>query len=156
SIDGEEAAVTISRRMAAVPMALRQVEQTLREAAAHGHIAARHQMEAVAEQCDIWVDPAGDDFWPGLAQRVVTANGLTGGRADDLGRHAEAARDATVAFARFLRGDMAPIAPENQAFGREKYALASRAFLGATIDLDETYAWAFGELHRIEEEMRAV
>jgi uncharacterized protein (DUF885 family) len=38
--------------------------------------------------------------------------------------------------------------------GRERYARASRYFLGATVDLDETYAWGFEELARLESEMR--
>ena len=35
-------------------------------------------------------------------------------------------------------------------------AWRSRYFLGATVDLDETYAWGFAELARIEADMRAV
>ena len=39
------------------------------------------------------------------------------------------------------------------AVGRELYALHSRAFLGSTVDLDETYAWGQDELARITAEM---
>src|SRR5690606_278960 len=37
--------------------------------------------------------------------------------------------------------------------GIERYALHSREFLGATIDLEETYAWGQEELARIVAEM---
>ena len=113
-------------------------------------------MQAVAQQCDTWVAPDGDDFWPGLARRVTIGSGLPQSLIDDIERGAAAARQATADFARFLRDEMAPIATDKQAVGRERYALASRYFLGAAIDLDEAYAWGFEELHRVEEEMRAV
>ena len=46
----------------------------------------------------------------------------------------------TATLAEFLRDELAPQAPEEDAVGRERYALWSRYFLGATVDLDETYA----------------
>jgi uncharacterized protein (DUF885 family) len=113
-------------------------------------------MLEVAKQCDIWVAADGDDFWPGLAQRVVAGGDLPASLQEDLERGAAAARDATVEFARFLREELAPLGRPAQAVGRERYALGSRYFLGATIDLAETYAWGWSELARIEAEMRSV
>ena len=72
---GEEAARNIAARLAAVPNALTQTKRTLLEAAEHGHVSARHQMLEVAKQCDIWIDPDGDDFWPGLTRRVIAEGG---------------------------------------------------------------------------------
>jgi uncharacterized protein (DUF885 family) len=146
----EQDAAHIAARLAAVPTALAQSKTTLLEAAAHGHVAARHQFLEVAKQCDTWVDPDGDNFWPGLVNRI-SAPGALGA---DLTRAADAARLATVDYADFLRNEMAPLGREKQAVGRERYALASRYFLGAAVDLDETYAWGFAELARIEGEMR--
>ena len=40
--------------------------------------------------------------------------------------------------------------------GRERYALFARAFNGIDLDLDETYAWGWEELYRIEDAMRRV
>src|SRR3712207_7970635 len=48
-------------------------------------------------------------------------------------------------FADFLEAELAPRAPERDAVGREHYALTSRDFLGAAIDLDETYEWGVEE-----------
>jgi uncharacterized protein (DUF885 family) len=156
SVEGEEAASAIAARMAGVPAALAQAQRTLRESAAHGHLSSRHQMLAVAQQCDTWVAADGDDFWPGLAGRVAAATALPDTLVDDLERGAAVARQATADFARFIRDEMAAIAPERQAVGREKYQLASRYFLGATVDLDETYAWGLAELERIQEQMGVV
>jgi uncharacterized protein (DUF885 family) len=155
-LEGEQNAANIAARMQAVPTALTQLRQTLAEAADHGHIAARRQLLEVAHHCDAWADPAADDFWPGLAQRTVAAGPLPDSLADDLERAAAAARSATVEFGAFLRDELAPRGRENEAFGRELYALCSNYFLGATVDLEETYAWGLAELARIDQEMRTV
>ena len=150
--EGEEAAANIAARMALIPNAVEQYKRTVLKAASEGHISARQQILEVAKQCDIWTDPQGDDFYHGLARRVG-ADGALGAR---LAEAAEGATAATASFGEFLRTELAPKGREKQAAGRERYALASQYFLGAVVDLDETYAWGFEELHRLETEMRAV
>jgi uncharacterized protein (DUF885 family) len=55
-----------------------------------------------------------------------------------------------------LEDELLPQAPVEDAVGRERYALESRRFLGATVDLEETYAWGVAELDRIIAEQEAV
>ncbi|MPZ28074.1 MAG: DUF885 family protein [Micromonosporaceae bacterium] len=153
---GEEAAGQIAARMEAVPEALRQYRTTLLAEAARGHVSARHQLLEVAKQCDIWTDPGADDFWPGLAARTAAAGPLPATLVARLTAGAAGAREATVEFGRFLREELAPRGREKQAVGRERYQLASRYFLGATIDQEEAYHWGFAELHRLEREMRTL
>jgi uncharacterized protein (DUF885 family) len=150
--DGEEAVANIATRLNGVPAAVEEYQTTLLAAADAGHVSARQQILEAAKQFDTWIDPAGDDFYVGLARRLSAEGPLRA----DLDRGASAATAATASFAQFLREQLAPRGRENQAAGRERYGLASRYFLGATIDLDETYAWGFEELHRLETEMRAV
>ncbi|HEY2950555.1 MAG TPA: DUF885 domain-containing protein [Micromonosporaceae bacterium] len=150
--EGEQAVSNVAARLNQIPRALEQYRGTLLAAADAGHASPRHQMIEVAKQCDTWTDPHGDDFFHGLA-RGLSADGSL--RAD-LDRGAAAATEATAEFGRFLREELAPHGREKQAAGRERYALASQYFLGAKIDLDETYAWGFDELARLEGEMRAV
>jgi uncharacterized protein (DUF885 family) len=119
-------------------------------------VSAQHQIAEVAKQCDIWTDPAGDDFYPALARRVAEAGELPEALRAELDRTATAAGAATTDFARFLRDELYPLGRANQAAGRERYELASQYFLGARVDLDETYAWGFQELARLEGEMRRV
>ena len=152
---GEEAEAALTARLAAVPTALSQLRHTLLEAAEHGHVTSRRQIIEVAKQVAIWIDPEGDDVWPGLARRAREA-GASASVADALDRDAIAARDATADFGRFLTSELLPLGREREPAGRERYQLASRYFLGATIDLDETYIWGFDELARIEAEMRTV
>jgi len=155
-LEGEEAAGNIAARLAAIPAALKQYRATLLGAADAGHVGARYQMLEVAKQCDIWVDPDGDNFYPGLIERAEAAGDLPASLKAQLARGAEVARAATAEFAGFLRDELAPRGAEKQAVGRERYALASQFFLGAKVDLDETYAWGFEELARLESEMRRV
>jgi uncharacterized protein (DUF885 family) len=159
-LGGEEATRNIAKRLQAVPTALAQARTTVLEAAAHGHVSSQRQILEVAKQCDIWVDPTKDDFWPKFAQRVLgeagDADSVPDSLRDDVERGAAAARDATVAYARFLREELAPLGRDKDAVGREHYALASRYFLGASVDLEETYAWGLAELARVEADMRSV
>jgi uncharacterized protein (DUF885 family) len=150
--DGAEAVGNIASRLNAFPRAVEQLQVTLREAAAQGHASSRHQMIEVAKQCDIWTDPARDNFFHALAGRLDADGALRA----KLEQGAAASTAATQAFGLFLRDELAPFGRDKQAAGRERYQLASQYFLGAKVDLDETYAWGFEELARLESEMRTV
>ncbi|MEV6636887.1 DUF885 domain-containing protein [Actinoplanes sp. NPDC051470] len=149
---GEEAAANISARLAAFPRAVQEYQRTLTEAAEAGQVSARAQLLAAADLCEAWADPERDDFFRGLARRV----GASGTLGAEIDRGATAATASVAGFAEFLRAEMAPRGRDKEAAGPERYALASQYFLGAKIDLAETYAWGFDELHRLETEMRAV
>ncbi|MDY7084750.1 MAG: DUF885 domain-containing protein [Actinomycetota bacterium] len=148
---GEEAVANIAARLNDLPRALDQYRRTLLEEADAGRVSARAQMLAVAEQCDAWTDPDRDDFYRGLAAGLEADGAL----AAELTRGADAATAATADFAEFLRRDLAPRGRDKEAAGPERYELASQYFLGAKVDLQETYEWGFAELFRLEEEMRA-
>jgi uncharacterized protein (DUF885 family) len=150
--EGEEAVADIAARLNDVPRALEQYKTTLRVEAEAGRVSPRAQMLAVAEQCDAWTDPARDDFYRGLASRLAAGGAL----ASELTRGADAATAATADFAEFLRHELAPLGREKEAAGLDRYELASQYFLGAKVDLQETYLWGFAELHRLEREMDAV
>jgi uncharacterized protein (DUF885 family) len=150
--EGEEAVANIAARLTDLPRALEQYKTTLRTEADAGRVSARAQMLAVAEQCDAWTDPDRDDFYRGLAARLTASGAL----AAELTRGAEAATAATADFAEFLRGELAPRGRDKEAAGLERYELASQYFLGAKVDLRETYLWGFAELHRLEREMAVV
>ncbi len=137
----------IGRRLRAVPTAIDGYTASLRQAAARGDVAARRQVAAVAEQCAGHAAP--DGFW------ATFASGAPDALRDDV---VDAARDAAEAYdrlARTLREELLPAAPEEDAVGRDRYRLHSRTFLGAVIDLEETYAWGQEELARITADMAA-
>ncbi|MFI7081925.1 DUF885 domain-containing protein [Micromonospora sp. NPDC049903] len=150
--EGEQAQADIAARLNLFAGALESYKTTLREAAAAGHVSSRVQLLEVAKQCDTWVDPDGDNVFHGLVERL----GADGALDAELRRGAAAATAATAEFGHFLRAELAPHGREKQAAGRDRYELASQYFLGARVDLDETYAWGFAELARLEAEMRTV
>lgn len=137
----------ITRRMERMPHSLRTWSESLHEAAAAGTVAPRRQLLLGAEQARGYAH----DFFPAFVR------GARGSRAQ---------QDAAVAAAGTIgRGyekiaevltDLADRAPEADAVGREAYQLDSRTFLGAEIDLDETYAWGVEELRRIVAEQKRV
>jgi uncharacterized protein (DUF885 family) len=150
-VDGEDAQRDLAMRMAAVPAAYAGLRRTYAAAAAQGRVAARRQIEACAKQCSSWLS-AGGGFYAGLVERTQA----TGTLRAQLDKAAQAASAATAELGSFLLTDLLPLAPERDAVGRERYALASRSFLGAAIDLDEAYAWGWAEVRRLETEMARV
>ncbi len=81
---------------------------------------------------------------------------MAGTLRDSLEASARSASAAYSDFASFLERDLLPRGRERDGVGRERYEPQSRAFLGATVDLDETYAWGWEELKRIEDDMDRV
>jgi uncharacterized protein (DUF885 family) len=67
----------------------------------------------------------------------------------------EAAATAYRRIAEDFAAHLLDRAPKDDAAGRERYSLASRQFLGTTIDLEEVYAWGQEELARITADMEA-
>ena len=145
----------LARRLAKVPTALDQWVESLKSAAGKGNIAPRRQVEACIKQCE---DLTAEDGY--------FANLLSGAKADDaeladrvraeLETSVRAAAGAYTQLGDRLREELLARAPESDACGRERYALLSRAFLGAAVDLEETYEWGQHELARITAEMEEV
>ncbi|BCJ43364.1 hypothetical protein GCM10010168_43260 [Actinoplanes ianthinogenes] len=150
--EGEPAVANIAARLNGLPLALEQYRRTLVEGADRGVVSPRAQLVAVAEQCDAWTDASRDNFFEGLAGRLEASGAL----AAELRRGAAAATAATAEFGRFLREELSPRGRAKEAAGLERYTLASQYFLGAKVDLLETYHWGFAELYRLEREMLAV
>jgi uncharacterized protein (DUF885 family) len=150
--DSEEAWSAIDARLAAVPDALRGYRATLRQEAGHGNVSARRQLREVAGQVRSWTGGPEGGVFGALVAGAPVGDGLRG----QLERHASAATAAFEETGRFLEEELAPRGRETEAVGRDRYALGSRYFLGASVDLEETYAWGWEELHRIESEMARV
>ena len=154
STDGEEAWRAIDARLAGVRTTLEGYRRTLVEAAASGHVAARRQIGEVAGQVRSWTGGTGSDG--GVFKALLAKADVDRVLRRRLEQHATDATQAFSSFGRFLDEQLAPRGREVEAVGRERYALDSRYFLGATIDLEETYAWGWEELHRIDTEMARV
>ncbi|MBA8802308.1 uncharacterized protein (DUF885 family) [Nocardioides ginsengisegetis] len=151
--EGEEAWVNIDGRLAAIPATLQDYRVTLAEEASKGNVAAARQYAEVATQVSNWTGQTGEggDFFAGLIAR----SGTDGALRAQLDQHAAGAARAFADFGLFLEDEMEPRGRAKEAVGREHYALASRYFLGATVDLEQTYAWGWDELKRLADDMDA-
>ena len=92
----------------------------------------------------------------GFFANLAATSGRTGALADELTEAAAAADAAYAELGRFLREELREHAPAKDAVGRDVYALASRDFLGAAVDLEETYAWGWEEFLGLEAELKEV
>lgn len=146
----------IAGRAQNVPAAVEGYIESLRLARDAGRVAAARQVNIVIEQATKYA--AADGFFAKLAAGAATEEAGPLGTAlqEKLDAGAAAARRAYTGLADFLRADLLPAAPEKDAVGKARYALASRSFLGATVDLEETYAWGVEELDRLIAEQEVV
>ncbi|WP_312672505.1 DUF885 domain-containing protein [Microbacterium sp.] len=145
----------VSTRLSAVPAALRGYIETLRLGIAEGVTPARRQVAEVATQIDRYI--ADDGFFAAFVAHADPEEGqLPASLARTLADNSAAARVAYGELRSFLAEELAPEAGETDAVGRELYALNSRRFLGASIDLDETYEWGREELARMVAEQTAI
>lgn len=153
STDTPDDWAAIAARLVELPAAVAGYTESLRAAAAQGHVAAVRQVAEAVRQAQEQADPS-SSFFPGF---VASAPGqLAGSLRIELERGAALAGRAYADLARFLQDELAPLATDQDAVGRDRYGLLSRAFLGATVDLDETYAWGLDQLAAITAEQQQV
>ncbi|THJ68020.1 DUF885 domain-containing protein [Arthrobacter echini] len=151
----------IAGRLANVPDAIDRYISSLRAGRERGLVAARRQVGIVIGQATKYAEDGG--FFDALGSTTSTAS--ADGTGDEqlpesltrrLRSGADAACTAYRSLAAFLGEELLPAAPEQDAVGREHYALMSRLFLGSAVDLEETYRWGVGELDRVIAEQEAV
>ncbi|MDZ8172702.1 DUF885 domain-containing protein [Microbacterium xanthum] len=153
--DSVEDWAVVSKRMAALPDAIEGYTRTLREGIDRGVVPARRQVNEVAGQIARYT--ADNGFFASFVADAAPSEGhLPATLTRELTDRANAARVAYDRLATFLTRELAPVAGEKDAVGRDLYALHSRRFLGATIDLDETYEWGVEELARMVAEQEEI
>ncbi|TFC82835.1 DUF885 domain-containing protein [Cryobacterium sp. TMT3-29-2] len=146
---------TVSARLHALPAAIDGYIQTLRLGIERGSMPARRQVREVIQQARRHA--ANDGFFAEFAANAGPEKGsLPASLATDLGTRARGAAEAYGTLADFLDAELQAKAPSRDAIGRDLYALQSRRFLGATIDLDETYEWGVEELARMVLEQESI
>ncbi|VDG75904.1 Bacterial protein of uncharacterised function (DUF885) [Actinobaculum suis] len=142
---------TIAQRLQAVPGALAGYQTSLSLRLEKGPVFPLRQVTRCIEQAEQAASPTGSFAKlreAGMAAQPDTARALQAGE--------EAARRAYGELAQFLRERIAPHAVTYDAVGRDRYALHSREFLGATVDLDAAYEWGLHELRRIDRAQRKI
>jgi uncharacterized protein (DUF885 family) len=143
----------LASRMRKVKDALAGYQKTLTIGFEKGDGPAKRQLQEVITQVGQINQPEG--FFHEFAKGATAEQELSTALREELVAAAQVATDAYAAFGYFLQG-MLPKASEQDAIGRERYRLLSKSFLGAEIDLDETYKWGIEELARVVAEQEAV
>lgn len=143
---------TISKRMANVGTAIDQYIETLSLGIDQGITPAKRQIRVVLDQ--IAGNTGTDSFFHQFADNasIDLPDALT----RDLGAAATSAAAAYGRLAEFLRDNELPAGAEVDGVGRDFYELLSRRFVGATVDLDETYEWGLEELARMTAEQEEI
>ena len=145
----------VATRLHNLPGAMTGYIESLRSGIAAGNAPAIRQVTEVIAQAKKQVATTG--FFFELAKNAKPGEGeLPESVAKDLESGARASAEAYSTLVDFLGDELAAHAPEKDAVGRELYALASRGFLGATVDLDETYEWGIEELARMVAEQESI
>ena len=149
----------IAARLLALPGAAAGVIESLRLAASRGRVAAARQVQECVTQSERLAGP--ESFFTSFVTGKDVDAALDDSAAcqavrRDLADGAAAARSAYAELVAFLRDELAPQAPQADAVGRDRYTLWSRYFLGAAVDLEETYRWGVEELDRVIAEQEAV
>lgn len=146
----------ISGRLSNLPGAVDGYIETLRLGISKGVTPAKRQVREVLEQAK--KHAAGDGFFhnftgsASLAENQPVPDSLK----SDLSKGAEVSAAAYEKLAAFLENELLPAGQDEDGVGREIYELQSRHFLGAKIDLDETYEWGIEELARMVEEQESI
>ncbi|MDF2444512.1 MAG: hypothetical protein JWR01_2715 [Subtercola sp.] len=157
----------VSHRMSGVGAAIDGYIETLRQGIREGVVPARRQVREVLLQVNKNVGESGFFFDlarsasnPDLAApelgRPEAPDALPDSLVRQLRHGAGVASAAYERLAGFLSAELAPAASETDAVGRDIYALESRKFLGASVDLDETYEWGVAELARMVSEQESI
>ena len=152
----EEHWQNIAARMKAIPASLESYREALSLGASRTMVPASRQIGEVVQQIDALAD-RDSSFFTSLAANAALGEGeLSAALRTELEEGAADARQAYADLGAFLTQELAPIAPEQEGVGRERYQRFSRYFLGAEVDLDETYEWGREILAEIVAEQEAV
>ncbi len=146
----------IAGRLGNLPRAIDGYIETLRLGIAKGVTPAKRQVREVIDQAR--KHAAAEGFFHNFTGGASLAGdaALPAALRADLERGAGKSAGAYQVLADFLENELLPAGQDEDGVGREIYGLASRQFLGAEIDLDETYEWGIEELARMVAEQEAI
>lgn len=155
-----EAWENIAARLNSLPHAISGYIESLREAARRGRVAPIRQVTECVNQASELADDS-TSFFRSLitgpeVDLVLDDSGACAAIRKELEYGARAATQAYQHLTNFLLDELTPQAPQKDAAGPQRYALWSRYFLGAQVNLHETYEWGLEELARVVAEQERV
>ncbi len=148
--DGEDAWSNIASRLEALPGAIDGLRSTYELGRTKGVLAARRQALAAADQASTWAD---DRWFDSLAREAAGRADLPPALVQRVSAGASGANEAYGAFAEYLRRDYAPTARTTDGCGPDLYRIGVRTMLGADLDPNEMYEWAWDDFHHLRAEI---
>ena len=144
----------IISRLSKLPQAAEGIQALFTEGIQQGKVAARRQVEEVLKQLSSYTgeQPGAAAAFSSLPDELAAA-GVSGALAADLDRAIATGCNAFRQLRGFFTDQYLPRAADNEAAGPERYARAARRFLGMALDLNETYAWGWEEVARLDAEI---
>ena len=134
----------IASRLHAVETAHAQWIQTISTVAKAGKTTAQRQVRGVIEQLESYANG-------GYSQMCTNID--PDGKYPAMHSAAKSAEASSAQTAQYLKNEYLAIANPNDAVGADRYAVWSRYFTGAKLDLRATYEWGVAELKAINERM---
>ncbi|MER7751277.1 DUF885 domain-containing protein [Kitasatospora sp. NPDC097643] len=151
STDTEADWAVVGRRLARVPLALEQFRLTLAAGIERGLLSGPRQVSTVVGQIGEWLAGEVPGGWFGEFVRDAPE-----GLRAELSGHAVAAAEELAALRDWMRDVYGPAAADTpDTTGRERYGRLVRFWTGSDLDLDEAYAWAWGEFHDLLAQMES-
>jgi uncharacterized protein (DUF885 family) len=140
---------TFVARVEALPGCLASYEASLSDGVRQGLLAAPRSVVGVADQLGEWARDGGTGYF---GRRLAAAPDRFRDRAQRANANAVASLEQ---LERYLRSTYADAAEGTRdAVGRDRYRLHARQHLGSIVNVDDASTWAWGELERIEADMR--
>ena len=149
----------IVSRLGALPQALTEYKESLFKGREQGVVAARRQVQIGIDQARTLGNPDGyfAQFVSTCPEPVLAEMSAGGVSGEEILQDAVAVGAAAYAdLSSWLENNLLAHAPEDDAVGRERYERFSELFVGAKVDLDETYEWGLEELSRIDAKQREI
>ena len=145
----------IASRMEGIRDSIASYQATLDEGIDRKITASRRQTAGCIEQIETWIGK-GDatPFFDEIADSGAESDEVDQPLASRLSDAATSANVAYSKFAEYLRRDYLPKAREQDAVGKEHYALTSRSYNGIDLNLNETYEWGWEQLRWVQSEMQ--
>lgn len=140
---------TIAGRLKGLPKAIEGYIESLRQGPGLGLAPTARQITTAAAQARETANPE-SSFFVTFARKG--AEQVPAALAADLTSAAGEAVAAYDRLAQFLTSELGAQAVTRDGVGRERYGVFSRYFVGAKVDLDETYEWGLEELEHIGRE----
>lgn len=139
--DSDDDWTVYSTRLAQIPQRVAGYADSLRSAAASGRAPAARQVRRGIQQAGQIAEL--------FVEMVAGADTEDATLRAELQQRAQDAANAYASLTTVLRDEVGPHARDTDGCGRDAYALMSRTFLGAAVDVDETYEWGLDLLARI-------